>query len=65
MLSDRLLADGLTNAEIAGRRVLSMRTVDTHVAAILTKLDARTRREAAARAATLGLLVSGPVQAAG
>jgi DNA-binding NarL/FixJ family response regulator/tetratricopeptide (TPR) repeat protein/energy-coupling factor transporter ATP-binding protein EcfA2 len=52
----RLLAEGLTNAEIAARLVLSVRTVDTHVAAILTKLDAKTRRDAAARAKALGLL---------
>ena len=52
----RLLADGLTNAEIAARLVLSVRTVDTHVGAILTKLGARTRRDAAARAEALGLL---------
>jgi DNA-binding CsgD family transcriptional regulator/tetratricopeptide (TPR) repeat protein len=51
-----LLAEGLTNAEIAARLVLSVRTVDTHVAAILNKLDARTRRDAAARAKELGLL---------
>jgi DNA-binding NarL/FixJ family response regulator len=51
-----LLAEGLTNAEIAARLVLSVRTVDTHVAAILDKLDARTRRDAAARAKALGLL---------
>lgn len=56
----RLLAEGLTNAEIAARLVLSVRTVDTHVAAILTKLDARTRRDAAARAKALGLLGAVP-----
>jgi DNA-binding CsgD family transcriptional regulator/tetratricopeptide (TPR) repeat protein len=55
----RLLASGLTNAEIAARLVLSVRTVDTHVAAILGKLDAATRREAATRAAELGLLAPG------
>jgi len=52
----RLLAEGLTNAEIAARLVLSVRTVDTHVAAILDKLDAKTRRDAATRAKALGLL---------
>jgi DNA-binding NarL/FixJ family response regulator len=40
--------------------VLSVRTVDAHVAAILTKLDARTRHDAAARAKALGLLDVGP-----
>jgi DNA-binding CsgD family transcriptional regulator/tetratricopeptide (TPR) repeat protein/energy-coupling factor transporter ATP-binding protein EcfA2 len=52
----RLLAEGLTNAEIAARLVLSVRTVDTHVGAILNKLDAKTRRDAAVRAEALGLL---------
>jgi DNA-binding CsgD family transcriptional regulator/energy-coupling factor transporter ATP-binding protein EcfA2 len=52
----RLVAEGLTNAEIAARLVVSIRTVDTHVGAILTKLDARTRREAANRAKEMGLL---------
>ena len=52
----RLLSEGLTNAEIAARLVLSVRTVDTHVGAILTKLDAKTRRDAAVRAKALGLL---------
>src|SRR5262249_35463475 len=52
----RLLAEGLTNAEIAARLVLSVRTVDTHVGAILTKLDAKTRRDAANSAKVLGLL---------
>jgi DNA-binding CsgD family transcriptional regulator len=52
----RLLADGLTNAEIASRLVLSVRTVDTHVATILGKLEVPTRRDAARRATDLGLL---------
>jgi DNA-binding CsgD family transcriptional regulator/tetratricopeptide (TPR) repeat protein len=56
----RLLVEGLTNAEIAARLVLSVRTVDTHVAAILAKLDAKTRRDAATRAKALGLLDAAP-----
>jgi DNA-binding CsgD family transcriptional regulator/tetratricopeptide (TPR) repeat protein len=50
-----LLAEGLRNAEIAERLVVSGKTVDHHVSAILRKLDARTRQEAAAAAARLGL----------
>jgi DNA-binding CsgD family transcriptional regulator len=51
-----LLAEGLTNAEIADRLVLSQRTAEHHVAAVLAKLGASSRREAARRAAELHLL---------
>jgi DNA-binding CsgD family transcriptional regulator len=52
----RLLGKGYTNAEIASQLVVSVRTVDSHVAAVLAKLGAASRREAAARAADLGVL---------
>jgi len=51
----RLMAAGLTNAEIAARLVLSDRTVAHHVSAIFRKLGARTRGEAGEQAARLGL----------
>lgn len=50
-----LVATGLRNSAIAKRLFLSQRTVDNHVSAILRKLGADNRLEAAAKAATLGL----------
>jgi DNA-binding CsgD family transcriptional regulator/tetratricopeptide (TPR) repeat protein len=52
----RLLAASLTNAEIAERLVLSVRTVDTHVAAVLAKLGLHSRRDVPTRAAELGMM---------
>ena len=50
-----LLAEGLRNAEIAERLVVSVRTVDHHVSAILRKLDVGSRAQAVAAATDLGL----------
>ncbi|MEW5808866.1 MAG: AAA family ATPase [Actinomycetota bacterium] len=52
----RLLGDGLTNAELAERLFLSVKTVDHHVSAILGKLGATSRRDAVRRAQEAGLL---------
>ena len=48
-----LLRDGLSNADIAARQHNSVRTIEHHVSAILTKLGLRSRAEAAAYAASL------------
>jgi DNA-binding CsgD family transcriptional regulator len=53
-----LITEGLRNTEIAQRLVLSERTVDHHVAAILRKLGVHDRAEASVEARRLGL--SGP-----
>ena len=45
----RMLADGLTDKEIATALIISPRTVETHVSNILHKLDVRKRAEAAQR----------------
>ena len=55
-----LLAEGLTNAEIAERLFVSAKTVDHHVSAVLAKLDVSTRGQAAAEAHRLGLTQLAP-----
>lgn len=59
-----LLADGLRDAQIAEPLVVSEKTVDHHVSAILRKLDVRTRGEADFAAVRLGLTESRWVTAA-
>lgn len=49
-----LIAEGLTNAEIASALFISEKTVEHHVSRVLMKLDAPTRRDAARAAQRLG-----------
>jgi LuxR family transcriptional regulator, maltose regulon positive regulatory protein len=51
-----LIAEGLSDHEVAARLVLSEHTVHRHVANIYTRLDCSTRAAAVARATRLGLL---------
>jgi DNA-binding NarL/FixJ family response regulator len=55
-----LMADGLGNSDIGDRLFISAKTVDHHVSAILSKLDARTRGEAVAVATQVGLIKQTP-----
>jgi non-specific serine/threonine protein kinase len=51
-----LAAKGLTNRQIAGRLVLSVRTVETHISRVLTKLGLQTRGQLTVWAHEEGLM---------
>ena len=52
----RLMAEGLTNADIADRLVIGVSTVKTHVSSVIAKLGCSTRTEACALAIRRGLV---------
>ena len=54
----QLLDEGLSNIEIADRLFVSPRTVEHHVAAVMSKLNASTRDQAVTAAAEQGLMGS-------
>ena len=54
----RLMARGMSNAEIAGELFVTVETVKTHVAAVLGKLGARDRTQAVIHAYESGFISS-------
>ncbi len=52
----QLIAQGLSNQEIAGRLFLSLNTVKTHTSNVFSKLDVQRRTQAIQKGKELGLL---------
>jgi NarL family two-component system response regulator LiaR len=53
----RLMADGLSNQEIAARLFVSLNTIKTHSANIFEKLDVRRRTQAVDKAKKLNIIL--------
>lgn len=56
----RLMARGMSNAEIAGELSIAAETVKTHVGSVLDKLGARDRTQAVIHAYESGFVSSAP-----
>ena len=54
----KLIAEGLSNKQIARNLAIAPETVKSHVKRIFAKLDAEKRAQAVARAQTLGLVAT-------
>lgn len=54
----QLIAQGLSNQEIAERMFVSLNTIKTHISNLFSKLDAQRRTQAVQKARALGLLSS-------
>jgi DNA-binding CsgD family transcriptional regulator len=55
----QLMADGLSNQEIAGRLFVSLNTIKTHSSRIFEKLDVRRRTQAVEKARRLKIIIEG------